>query len=73
MPPAAPAELAASSAQRTGNDGATTNLLPPEFSARYHQQLVDRLWMRGLMAVVGVYLLVVLGYFAASVRDEEQK
>ena len=65
VPPVAPAELAACSAQRTGNNGATTNLLPPEYSARYHQQLVDRLWMRGLMAVVGVYLLVVLGYFAA--------
>ncbi len=65
VPPAAPAELAACSAQRTGSLGATTNLLPSEYSARYHQQLVDRLWMRGLMAVVGVYLFVVLVYFAA--------
>jgi len=64
--PAAPAELAAVSAQRTGTDGASTSLLPPEFGARYHRQLMDRLWMRGVMAVVGVYLLAVLCYFAAS-------
>jgi hypothetical protein len=63
--PAAPAELAAWSAQRAGNNAATTSLLPREYSARYHRQLMDRLWLRGAMAVVSVYLLVVLGYFAA--------
>jgi hypothetical protein len=72
VPPAAPAELAACSAQRTGSDGAT-NLLPAEFSARYHQQLMDRLWMRGLMAVAGVYLLVVLGYFAALFEMQSKR
>ena len=63
VPPTAPAELAALSAQRTGNNGATTNLLPPEYSKRYHQQLVDRLWMRAVMAVVGAYIFGVLVYF----------
>jgi hypothetical protein len=63
IPPPAPADLAAQSAQRTGGNGATTNLLPAEFGARYHQQLVDRLWMRGLMAVLAVYLFGVLVYF----------
>ena len=48
----APADLAAGSAQRTGNNGATTNLLPAEYGARYHQQLVDRLWMRAVMSVL---------------------
>jgi len=62
--PAAPQELAAFSAQRAGNDNVTTSLLPAEYGARYHRQLMDRLWMRGVMAVVGVYLLAVLGYFA---------
>jgi hypothetical protein len=70
--PAAPAELAAQSAHRTGNNGVTTNLLPPEYSARYHQQLVDRLWMRGLMAAAGLYVLVVLGYFAALFEMEHR-
>jgi hypothetical protein len=61
--PAAPAELAALSAQRTGNNGTTTNLLPPEYGKRYHQQWVDRLWMRGVMSVVGIYIFGVLVYF----------
>ncbi len=61
--PAAPAELAAYSAERSGNNGATANLLPPEYSKRYRQQLVDRLWMRGIMAAVGIYIFGVLVYF----------
>ena len=65
VPPQSPAELAAASAERTGNNGVTSNLLPPEYSKRYQQQLVDHLWMRFLTAVLGVYLLGVLGYFAA--------
>lgn len=74
IPPAAPVELAASSAQRTGNGSAvSTNLLPSEYSARYHQQFTDRLWMRGLMAVMGVYLLVVLGYFAALFEMQSKR
>jgi hypothetical protein len=64
LAPASPAELAAQSAERAGNGGESTNLLPPEFAARYHQQLVDRLWMRGIMSVVAVYLFGVLFYFA---------
>src|SRR2546430_10133805 len=28
---------------------------PPEFSARYQQQFIDRLWMRGLGALTLVY------------------
>jgi hypothetical protein len=55
--------LAAFSAERSGNNGATSNLLPPEYSKRYHQQLVDRLWMRGIMAAVGIYIFGVLVYF----------
>jgi len=73
VPPAAAAELAACSAQRTGSGGATTNLLPPEYGARYHQQLMDRLWMRGLMAVVGVYLFGVLVYFAALYEKKSER
>ena len=44
---------------------APANLLPPEHAVRYRQQLVDRLWMRGLMAVLGTYCVVVLIYFVA--------
>jgi hypothetical protein len=34
---------------------------------------MDRLWMRGLMAVAGVFLLVVLGYFAALFEMQSKR
>jgi len=73
--PQSPAELAAASAERSGHNGVTTNLLPVEYSKRYHQQLVDHLWMRFLTGVLGVYLLGVLGYFAAlfELQHEDNK
>lgn len=39
------------------------NLMPPDFLARYRQQFVDRLWMRGLAAMGALYFLGLLGYF----------
>jgi hypothetical protein len=36
--------------------------LPPDFTARYHQQFIDRLWMRGLGALVGIYMIGVAIY-----------
>ena len=56
--------LAALTAARAAQAGPQANLLPAEFSTRYQQQFVDRLWMRGLAAVVVLYLLGVLVYFA---------
>ena len=61
--PVSVAGLAALTATRAAQAGAQGNLLPAEFSTRYHQQFVDRLWMRGLGAVVALYLLGVLIYF----------
>lgn len=57
-------ELAALTARRAAAAEPQANLLPVEFSTRYRQQFVDRLWIRGLMAVGGVYLAVVLVYMA---------
>ena len=55
--PALPApELAALTARRSAQAEPRSNLLPPEFAVRYHQQFVDRLWMRGLGVVIGLYL-----------------
>jgi len=62
--PVAVAGLAALTAARATRAGPQANLLPAEFSTRYQQQFVDRLWMRLLGAVVGLYLVGVLIYFA---------
>lgn len=62
--PVPAASLAALTAARAAQAGPQANLLPAEFSTRYQQQFVDRLWMRGLGAVVALYLVGVLVYFA---------
>ncbi len=55
-------ELASRTARRAAQADPRANLLPLEFSTRYQQQFVDRLWMRGLLAIGGVYLLGVAIY-----------
>jgi hypothetical protein len=62
--PTPPDDLAARTAQRAAADG-QTGLLPAEFVTRYRQQFVDRLWIRGLLALGGIYVVGVLIYFAA--------
>jgi hypothetical protein len=72
-------ELAARTARRAATAGTRVNLLPPEFLARYHQQFVDRLWLRGLVATGVLYALCVVVYFCATsvlayrTRDAEQQ
>lgn len=56
-------QLAVLTARRSVATAPQGDLLPPEFLVRYHQQLVDRIWMRGLGAALAVYLLGVLIYF----------
>jgi hypothetical protein len=60
-----PDALAQFAARRMVRAEPAANLLPPEFSARYRQQLIDRFWMRGLGAIIGVYVAGVLIYFLA--------
>jgi hypothetical protein len=62
--PPASAALAAMTAQRVSQTEPQANLLPAEYSTRYQQQFVDRLWMRGLGTVIGLYLFGVMIYFA---------
>jgi hypothetical protein len=62
LEPLPPPQLAAATARRATLASPNANLLPPEFATRYQQQFVDRLWMRGLLAVGGIYLLGVLTY-----------
>ena len=42
------------------------NLLPEEFTARYHQQFVDRLWLRGLAYIGVAYAVLLAFYFCAT-------
>jgi hypothetical protein len=60
------AELAARTARRSAQTDVRATLLPPEFSARYHQQFVDRLWLRGLVATGILYVVCVVIYFCAT-------
>lgn len=64
-PPLPPAELAALTARRAVAAGTHAPLLPAEFPARYHQQFVDRLWLRGLVTTGVLYGIGVAIYFGA--------
>jgi hypothetical protein len=63
--PLPPSALAAATARRAAQATPKASLLPAEFSLRYQQQFVDRLWMRGLGAVLSLYVIGVLIYFVA--------
>ena len=64
--PLPPAELAGRTARRAAAASGRVNLLPAEFSTRYHQQFVDRLWLRGLVAAGILYAIGVVIYFCAT-------
>ncbi|MCU0772497.1 MAG: hypothetical protein MUE94_12135 [Verrucomicrobia bacterium] len=60
-----PGELALSCANRAAQSGARVRgLLPEAYATRYRQQATDRLWMRGLGALLVLYLAGLLAYFA---------
>ncbi len=63
VPSAPQHELAAMTARRATSNEPRVSMLPPEFTTRYRQQFVDRLWMRSLGAAVIVYLAGLLIYF----------
>jgi hypothetical protein len=58
-------QMAALTATRATQAEAQANLLPVEFATRYQQRFVDRLWMGGLGAVVGLYIIGVAIYLVA--------
>jgi len=62
VPPLPPTELAALTARRAVAGEPRTNLLPPDYSTRYRQQFIDRLWMRGLGAVLALYCVGAAAY-----------
>jgi len=61
--PLKPAELAARTARRAVEADSRSNLIPPEYATRYRNQFVDRLWIRGLLAVGALYLIGLVIYF----------
>jgi hypothetical protein len=63
--PLKPVELAGRTAKRATQADAKSNLIPPDYATRYRNQYVDRLWIRGLLAVGALYLLGVVIYFSA--------
>jgi len=63
VPPVDPTQLAALTARRVATNGQMTNLLPPEYTTRYRQQFIDRIWMRAIAAVLMLYVLGVAVYF----------
>ena len=63
--PLSPTELAALTARRATQTDPRINLLPAEFATRYRQRLVDRLWLRGLLAVLALYGIGCVVYFVA--------
>ena len=65
IPPVPEQQLAAMTAKRAASTEANNNLMPPEYATRYHQQFVDRLWGRGLLAVFGLYAVGLAIYFVA--------
>jgi len=63
--PPVPAVLAAGTAKRAAT-AEKSNLLPAEFTAQYHQQFVDRLWLRGLAYAGVAYAVFLVIYFCAT-------
>jgi hypothetical protein len=64
--PLPPADLAGRTARRAAAASERVNLLPAEFSTRYQQQFVDRLWLHGLGAAGILYAIGVAIYFCAT-------
>jgi hypothetical protein len=65
--------LAEFSASRSLKAEPSANLLPSEFAARYRQQFIDRLWMRGMGGLIVAYLAGVLIYLVALQFRKHEK
>lgn len=63
--PLTPPELAALTANRAARALPGVGLLPTEYGSKYRDQFVDRLLGRGLTALLAIYLMGVMVYFAA--------
>ncbi|MDB6026735.1 MAG: hypothetical protein JWM68_2958 [Verrucomicrobiales bacterium] len=64
VPPIPVQQVAALSAKRAAQSGAAS-LMPSEYTTRYQQQNVDRLWMRGLFGLLVLYMVGLVIYGSA--------
>ena len=64
--PPEPVQLALATARRAAQAAPRSGLLPEDYSLRYHQAFVDRIWMRGLGAVIVLYCVVVAIYLSIA-------
>ena len=64
--PPSPVELAGRSASRAAASASTVNLQPAEYSERYREQFLDRLWLHGLGYVGLIYAIGLVIYFCAA-------
>lgn len=64
--PTEPAQLALATVRRAAKAAGGGGLLPDDYSARYHAQFVDRIWMRGLGAAILLYCVVVAIYLSIA-------
>jgi hypothetical protein len=64
VPPLSDQEIARLTARRAARERVPVTLVPAEFTARYRQQFVDRIWMRSIFAVAILYLFGVFVYLA---------
>lgn len=63
--PSPSAVMLAGRTAKRASAASKANLLPPEFTARYHQQFVDRLWLHGLGYAGVLYAISLVIYFCA--------
>jgi len=63
-------ELAALTCRRATNGEVQTNLLPPEYTARYHQRFNERLIMQALGAMLVAYILIVSAYIGWTLLEK---
>jgi len=63
VPPIPAGELAVVTAKRAVGELTAINLLPEEYTARYKQRFLDKLWMRGVGATIALYMIGVAIYF----------
>lgn len=59
------AQIASATARRAARDGEKPQLLPAEYTARYKQQLQERIAMRVIGTLVVLYLLFAVGWIGA--------